>query len=526
MRVTARGHDGRAGRAAAVATLVLVVIVLLAAPADAHATLTSTSPAPSAVLVDAPAQVSITFDGPVDTTDDSLRVVDETGERISGPVTVDGSSVIVDVPDDVSGWFAVSWQIVSTDGHPLSGGWTYRVGGGADVAPDDLRALAEETPTDTGTELAATLAQCISALASLALVGTAFVSLSTPTVSAQREMVPYLVGLCVVGSALAAGLDGPATEATRAWFDGPASEEYVARGALSLVGGTLLWSSWSRRGARVAAGVLLAAGTCATVLAGHARSDGPGTVIVVMAHLVLAGAWLGALPALLVGCWRADAAARATLVAFSRAAVWLAGAVVVLGSVGAWALSGGPGSIAARWGWTLGAKVSLVVLAIVVGGWMRSTVLPDWTTRTRRQVRVPLLGEAAILAAVAAASIALTHNGPPDRFVAASPVELTTTDDDVTVTAVLDAGEVGTNDWHLYVTDPTGLPLDVEDATIELSSSELGIAPIVQELSDLGAGHFSGRTDDIGAAGTWEVRVVVRPTPFTQVEIEDSIEIG
>src|SRR5690606_12812244 len=132
------------------------------------------------------------------------------------------------------------------------------------------------------------------------------------------------------------------------------------------------------------------------------------------------------------------------------------------------------------------------------------------------QVRAPLAVETGLLALVVAASIALGHNGPPQEPDVPDPFQIQATQDDVVVTLVIDPGRLGTNDLHLYVTDPTGLPVDVEEATIHLGSDELGVSPIAQELSDLGGGHYSGRTDDLGARGTWEVDVVVRPTPFTQ----------
>jgi copper transport protein len=512
-------------RAGAGAALVVWFTLLLASPAGAHATLVSTSPEPGAVLDESPESVSVTFNEPVQTDADSLRVIDASGALVSSTPASSGATVSVDVDTDAQGWFAVSWQIVSEDGHPLTGGWTYRVGDGADVAPEDLQAVAEGTHVYPDTEIALGSAQWVSTLAALVLVGTVFVALVTPTVAAQRAVVPYVVGLGVAGSFFAAGLNGPATTATTDWFDGPASEEYLVRCGLLLVGGVVLWALWERRWARVGAGVLLTAGLCVTVLSGHAHGDGTTTVVLVMAHLVVAGAWLGALPAVVIGAWQGGDAARTTLTRFSRAAVWLAAAVVVLGVAAAWILSGGLGSVAPRWGTLLFVKVGLVVIAVLAGGWTRFNVLREWASRTLRQIRTPLLVEVGLLALIAATSVALTHNGPPEEYVAPGPIQLSVEQDDVVLTLVVDPGGVGSNDVHLYVTDPAGLPLSVEEATVELSSADLGIAPIAQTLSDLGGGHYSGSTDDLGAPGTWEARVVVRPTPFTQVVLEDRFEI-
>ena len=43
------------------------------------------------------------------------------------------------VPADLSdGAYIVDWRVISADGHPISGAWTFRVGEGGAAAPDDL----------------------------------------------------------------------------------------------------------------------------------------------------------------------------------------------------------------------------------------------------------------------------------------------------------------------------------------------------------------------------------------------------
>jgi hypothetical protein len=285
----------------------------------------------------------------------------------------------------------------------------------------------------------------------------------------------------VVFSVLAAGLNGPQISPETAWFDGPASKYYLARAAALAVGSGFLWSSWRHNPVvlRLCAAIVLAAGLSVTVLSGHARADGKVTALVVMAHLVIAGAWLGALPAVLLAVWRGGGEAQTVLSRFSRAAVWLAGGVLLVGSIGAWMLSGGLDTIAQRWGALLIAKVALVVVAILIGGWTRFNVLKDWASRSLREIRVPVVAEVVLFGAIVAASIALTHNGPPDEPQVAGPVELSVNDAaaEVVVSLVIDPGVVGTNDIHLYVTEPSGLPVEVEEATVELSAPDLGIAP-------------------------------------------------
>ncbi len=512
------------------ATLALLVVasVALAPAAAAHATVVGTSPEPGSVLDAPPAEVSITFDEPVSSDPDSLRVIDTSGRQVSADAEAAGATIRAALPDDAEGWFAVSWQIVSEDGHPLTGGWTYRVGEGADRAPDDLLDLAEGAEPPSSTRLAWGVAQWASALAALVLTGTGLVVALGPAIASQRRLVLAATVVGVAASFLAAGLNGPQTAVGTAWFDGPASIEHLARAGLLTVAGAALWWSWElpARWLRPYAASLAAAGLCVTVLSGHARAAGPAVAIVVMVHLLVAAAWLGSLPAVLLAAWPGGDGARDALVSFSRRATVLAGLVVVAGGAAAWMLSGGPSTIAPRWGAVLFIKIALVAVAVFAGGWTRFDVLRHWTRRTLTQIRTPLSIEVGLLALVVVASIALGHNGPPEEPTLAAQFQIQTTQDDVVVTLVLDPGRLGTNDIHLYVTDPAGLPLDVEEATVRLGSTELGVAPIEQVLSDLGGGHFSGRTDDIGAPGTWEVQVVVRPTQFTQVLLDGTLEVG
>lgn len=530
---------GRRRLLAAIALLVASwVVVAPARHALAHAVLLETTPAAGALLDRPPGTVGVTFDEPVEWGPSSLLVIDESGTTISEPPTSNGSTLSAAVPDDGSGWFAVSWSVVSADGHPLSGAWTYRVGAGADAAPEDLLDRAgSATEVDAGARWAWTIAQWASALTAVVLLGTSFVALVTG-VSVPLRRLALLGGVAAVTAALvAAGTNGPHIGPQVGWFDGPASDELLTRAAL-LAFATAAIATTARRDAptraiALGATALAAAGTAAAVWSGHAAAEGGAAVAAVGAHLVVAGCWLGAVPAVLVAVRAEPAEAAQILRLFSRAATWLLAATVVAGVGAAAILSGGPGSVAQDWGVILVAKVAFVVMAALAGAWTRFNVVPHIGSLRPADVHAPLLFEVAALVAVVTASVALTHNGPP-REVDAAAVEATTDDEsivvgaedeEVSVTVVVDPGRVGTNDVHVFVVDPVGLSVDVEEVVVTLASEELGIGEITVPLSELGAGHYSARIDDLGLAGTWELRAVVRPTPFTQLEIVEPIEV-
>ncbi|QGG96510.1 copper resistance protein CopC [Actinomarinicola tropica] len=523
------------GRALVVALGALVVVLGAAGPAGAHAVLVGTDPAPGALLDAAPDAVEVTFDEPVTVDPSSIVVIDETGASVGGEPELDGATVRATVPADAQGWFAVSWRVVSADGHPLSGAWTYRVGAGSDVAPDDLveQAGAGREPGQVA-RWAWIVTQWGSTLFAAVLAGTVFVRILVGP-SDGLHTLTRVVG--VVGAALALGAaaaNGPHIGPTVDAFEGPASTEMLVRAALMAVAtGALLLPRRPGRALQLVAVVAAAAALAVAALSGHARAEGGGALVGGLAHLVLAGWWLGAAPALLVATRGSDEAGP-LLRRFSDAAAWLLVGTVVLGLGSAALLSGGPGDVADDWGVILVAKLAFVLMAALAGGWVRFNVLPHIDRLPRREVAAPLAFEAVALVAVVTASIALTHNGPP-RAVDAEPaavdeqedesVVLSAESDEATLTVIVDPAVVGTNDLHVYVTDRVGMPMEVEEVDVALSSAELGVEEIPVEMSDLGAGHLSTRVDDLGLAGTWEIRVTVRPTAFTQLELVEPFEV-
>ncbi len=520
--------------------LALTVAALLAAtwtvvapvgPAGAHAVLVSTSPEAGALLDAAPAEVSVTFDEPVEWDATAIVVIDESGEPVGGEPTSSGATVRAPVPSEGQGWFAVSWHVVSADGHPLSGAWTYRVGEGSDVAPEGLvEQAAAGTTASTSARWTWTVAQWGSALASVVLLGTAFVAAISLYLGSQRRLAIAAGVAAVATSVLAAGANGPHVGPRVDWFDGPASDELLVRAVLAALATALL--AWRRPRAastrllpRVGPVILAGAALAVSVRSGHAGAEGGAAVAAIGAHLVVGGCWLGAAPAVLLGVRDGGETARLVLARFSRAAAWLLVAVLVLGVTGALLLSGGPSEVTDDWGALLVAKVAFVVMAALAGGWTRFNVLPHLERLRPIEVRAPLWFDVAVLAAVVTTSIALTHNGPPRLDPLPEPLSFVAEDDEVTVQVLLDPARVGPNDIHVFVLDRVGMPTEVEEVTLTLSSAELGIGEIPVAMSDLGAGHLSTRVDDIGLAGTWELHVVVRPTPFTQLEIDESFDV-
>jgi copper transport protein len=530
----------RLGRFALAGAALAGAVALLApaSPLAAHAVLISANPPPGSLLEEAPAEVTVTFSEVVTAEADSIVVIDAEGTVVSSPAEGRGTSVSATLDTGATGWHAVSWWVVSTDGHPVSGAWTFRIGDGDDEAPDGLedRAAAAARSSEVA-RWAYYLTQWASTLAAIVTVGCAFVALVLGVRPSIVGLWLSAAGAGAVWSVAAAAANGPYASVSGTVFGGPASDHYMGRALLLAVATGLVIALRGRHRtperstpttARLAMLTLTLGALGLPVLVGHTSTEGTVATAAVIAHLAVAGAWLGATPAMLLVV-RHGPSRSADLAAFSRAATWLLAGTVVAGGASVQLLTGGFGNATQSWGWTLFVKIALVGVAITAGAWNRWNVVPHADELPLPRATSALRIEVLALVGIVAASIALTHNGPPsiESPAARGPAIIdVTTDDQVRIQLIVDPARVGANDLHLFLLDGIGMPIDVEEVTLTLASESLGVGRIDQELSNLGAGHYSGRTDDLGLAGDWEVHVVVRPDRFSQVEVRETIRVS
>lgn len=148
-RAPRRGVRSLAGAAIAAAALVLVPVAL-ASPASAHDELVSTDPADGASLEEAPAAVTLTFSEEVVQLGTAVVVTDAAGVKLAdGPLVVDGAVITRAItPPTVAGEVRVSYRVVSSDGHPVTGKLTFTVASVPVVSPS---ATAEPTESASAT---------------------------------------------------------------------------------------------------------------------------------------------------------------------------------------------------------------------------------------------------------------------------------------------------------------------------------------------------------------------------------------
>jgi len=113
-------------RAAAV-----IVAATVSSTAFAHAHLANSDPAAGAVLVAAPAAVTIAFTEPLEPAFSSIVVVDGDGRTVSsGRARIDASNrkrMTMPLAALGTGAYTVKWVAVATDGHRTQGAYGFSV---------------------------------------------------------------------------------------------------------------------------------------------------------------------------------------------------------------------------------------------------------------------------------------------------------------------------------------------------------------------------------------------------------------
>ncbi|NHI15601.1 copper resistance CopC family protein [Microbacterium excoecariae] len=137
-----------------VAAAALAVLVT-AAPAHAHDQLIDSTPAAGDALAAAPTEVELAYSGDLLTLGDGtsgadILVVDESGhDWADGAVQIDGNTATVPLEEGMpEAGYQIRWQVVSEDGHPITGVVPFTVG---DAAPYEAPAADDEESADAAT---------------------------------------------------------------------------------------------------------------------------------------------------------------------------------------------------------------------------------------------------------------------------------------------------------------------------------------------------------------------------------------
>ena len=332
------------------AALLAVALVALAlpAPAWAHAALLRTTPSASGTVNVAPSQVTLAYSEPVEPRFAIVSVTNAAGRQVTSgePRSAPGSpqTLVTPLQRVPEGWYLVFWRVISADGHPVRGAFTFAVGPNPGPPPQFQVPSLSETATTTRLLISRWVA-FLSLLAALGLFVLRSL-IARPVVRAVRgcSLRPLTIAFGVaVAAALVAipvyVLLATAEFTLRSWWDlggilPAARSSGFGRDFLDLelvlalfavAAGIALWVDRPEREQRSVVELLalpsaLAAGASTLLLpalAGHAGQKSPRGLSLPLdaAHLGAAGIWLGGLIGIVIFWLTVGRAARAAALA-------------------------------------------------------------------------------------------------------------------------------------------------------------------------------------------------------------------
>ncbi|MBM7752123.1 MAG: copper resistance protein CopC [Microbacterium sp. 69-7] len=149
-----RVHTFRSVLVGLVALLLGGLSIAVATPAWAHDELIGADPSINADVGALPAQITMTFSGVLMDEPGATQVVvtDAAGASLTdGDPTLDGTHLTQGLAGNASGPVTVTWRVVSSDGHPVAGQYTFTVAGGATQSPSTGETTTTQTLTATPT---------------------------------------------------------------------------------------------------------------------------------------------------------------------------------------------------------------------------------------------------------------------------------------------------------------------------------------------------------------------------------------
>jgi methionine-rich copper-binding protein CopC len=137
------------------AILTFVALLLVGGPASAHDQLLSSDPKDGATLDEHPATISLTFSASPLDTGIEVALVGSHGRLVaeSENIQVDDKVVTAQLAEGMPpGEYTVAWHVVSSDGHPIDGEFTYTVEGQLPEGEEEPEMSTQEAePTEAAT---------------------------------------------------------------------------------------------------------------------------------------------------------------------------------------------------------------------------------------------------------------------------------------------------------------------------------------------------------------------------------------
>ena len=511
--------------------------------ASAHASLLSTSPSAGEVLDEAPDEVLMVFDESVDLRLGEVRLLDGSGADVSGVgepehPNGDGTRVTATVPDLVDGSYIVSWKVVSDDGHPIAGAFTFQIGDVNDLQAGVLASIDRSSDTPVWLDISENAGRALlyGALA-VALGGLAFLVLAKPDAGEERirriaaiaAFVSALAALVLIPLQAEAARKGSLTELDT-WWDLWRTRNGEAQGirmlAMLVVGLAIPLTARRTRGALAIAGLAGVVAVVASAPAGHGASGRWQTVgaALTVVHVGAMAVWLGGLVAMALVVKVADGELAKRFSPVASVAMIL---IVASGTIQAIRQLGSIDALTeSTYGkWLL---LKLAAVCLVLCGALASRYATYGgligTRRTDRDVlRRALAVELVAGIIVLGATGALTGTPPPGN--APTIYSTTATSGDYLMSLTVDPVRSGPTEMHIYLSSPGGSLDQPDSVTATLANPGRDVADVQLRLEPSGPGHYSTLGATLPFTGTWTITVEARYGEFDLVTFHATFDV-
>jgi copper transport protein len=530
-----------------VALLIAVAgALVLPATAFAHAALLKTVPQASGTVNTPPKRVELTYSEAVEPRFAIVSVTDANGtQETAGPPVrspANPDTLVVPLKPLSEGWYLVYWRVISVDGHPVRGAFTFAVGPNAGPAPQFVIPSISET---AATPKLVT-ARWLTFLAVMVAIGLAALrltfarsgrGLTTAFVLASAlglVVVPVYFMLATADFALRSVFDVGAlvplvhasafgrgyfdlwivfalfvaAAAIAIWVDRPDREQRSVAEIVSLIGATLAGAS-----------VLLVPG-----LSGHAAQTSPRgwALLFDWAHLASGSIWLGGLVGLLV-LWLANRESlRAVVPRFSTVALC---SVIVLVASGTGAALFHLPTLASLWqtsyGQALLVKICLLLVALALAAFNLVRARSQLEEPTVRAIVTRVGGEAVLLTAAVLAAAVLSSLPPPSKALASvggasahvgpGTVNRTVTKDGYTVTVQVDPNRAAVPNTFTVKLAKGGKPVTGAEVVQTFTMLDMEMGQQGYRLAETSPGVYTHSAPALVMVGHWGLGLNITP---------------
>jgi copper transport protein len=556
-----------------VALIAAVVGVALALPAAAwaHAVLIRTSPVASKVLNSAPTEVQLSYSEPVEPRFAIVSVTDAGGHLVTNGTPARSpqsrETLVIPLKKIPEGWYLVYWRVISVDGHPVRGAFTFAVGPNAGPAPQFVIPSISETAATP----ALVILRWIVFLTLMAAVGLFVLRMliARPLVRLRGVTIAWAIALGAAIVATPIYVDvATAKFALRSAFDLGAliplmRDSQFGRGYLDLelclilfavAGGIAIWLDRPERPSRTPGallsliGSLLAAGAVilAPAVSGHAGQTSPrGLAIPVdWIHIAAGAVWIGGLIGLLVIGFTGRVPALVRVVPrFSNVAF---ASVIALIAAGIGNSLFHLPTLASLWETSYGKMVLIkigvlgVAMLVASGNLLRNAPRlraadkrPDLVEGAASSLRklvsvevvlvIGIIFCAALLTSLAPPSQALAQAGKAKARVGPGPANRTVTENGYTIQLQIAPNRAAVDNSFALKLTKDGKPVTGARVTTGFSMLDMEMGTQSYVFGETAPGVYSRKSPALVMVGHWGIAFQVEPhggKPFTVLFVD------